>query len=183
MPAKKITVFGGSTPKAGEPAYEFAVRLGCLLAEHGYTVLTGGYIGTMEAVSRGANEAGGHVIGVTCAEIETWRPIKANPWVIEEIRFPTLRQRLYGLIDLCDGAVALPGGIGTLAEIAVLWSQLQTGASHSRPFVLVGKGWRNTMEEFIHQQGEYVPHKYRTLFDYVEDEIAAVNVLDQKIDQ
>ena len=62
-----VTIFGGSEPHAGEPAYEEARRLGELLAAAGFTVLTGGYIGTMEAVSRGANETGGHVIGITCA--------------------------------------------------------------------------------------------------------------------
>ena len=109
----RITVFGGSQPKPGEPAYEDALRLGSLIGQAGYTVLTGGYIGTMEAVSRGAAEAGGHVIGVTCDEIEAWRPVKPNPWVTEEMRFPTLHQRLFALIDNCDAALALPGGVGT----------------------------------------------------------------------
>ncbi len=66
----RVSVFGGSQPKEGDAAYTEAQELGRLLAERGHTVLTGGYIGTMEAVSRGANEAGGHVIGVTCEDIE-----------------------------------------------------------------------------------------------------------------
>ena len=69
----RISVFGGSSPKPGDLAYEQAYYLGKLIGEAGYTVLTGGYIGTMEAVSRGAAEAGGHVIGVTCDQIENWR--------------------------------------------------------------------------------------------------------------
>ena len=68
-----ITVFGGAQPKEGSAAYEEARELGKLLAERGHAVLTGGYMGTMEAVSRGASEAGGHVIGVTCIDIEEWR--------------------------------------------------------------------------------------------------------------
>ncbi len=71
-----ITVFGGAQPKEGTPAYEEARTLGTLLAQRGHTVLTGGYMGTMEAVSRGACEAGGHVIGVTCIDIEEWRKSK-----------------------------------------------------------------------------------------------------------
>jgi uncharacterized protein (TIGR00725 family) len=63
----KISVFGGSQPEEGSLAYQEAYQLGKLLAEAGHIVLTGGYIGTMEAVSRGASEADGHVIGVTCA--------------------------------------------------------------------------------------------------------------------
>ena len=74
-PANRITVFGGSKPRPSQPAYQEALLLGQLLGSQGYTVLTGGYIGTMEAVSRGAAESGGHVIGVTCDEIERWRPV------------------------------------------------------------------------------------------------------------
>jgi len=98
----QISVFGSSQPLPGQPEYVAAQRLGQLLAQAGHTVITGGYIGTMEAVSHGAADAGGHVIGVTCAEIEAWRPVKANLWVLEERRFPTLRARLFELIDTCD---------------------------------------------------------------------------------
>jgi hypothetical protein len=104
---KRVTVFGGSNP--GERDYEQALQLGRLLGLAGCTVLTGGYIGTMEAVSRGAAEGGGHVVGVTCDEIEAWRPVRPNPWVQEEMRYPTLRQRLFALIENCDAAIALPG--------------------------------------------------------------------------
>ncbi len=86
-----ITIFGGSQPKPGSPAYAEAYELGKLLALAGHTVLTGGYMGTMEAVSRGANEAGGHVIGVTCADIEAWRGTRANAWVKEERHLPPCR--------------------------------------------------------------------------------------------
>ena len=70
-----ITVFGGAQPKEGSEAYEEARELGKLLAERGHAVLTGGYMGTMEAVSRGAHEVGGHVIGVTCIDYRrmAWR--------------------------------------------------------------------------------------------------------------
>src|SRR5512146_1764822 len=118
----RVSVFGGSLAKEGDAAYAEAMQLGRLLAERGHTVLTGGYIGTMEAVSRGANEAGGHVIGVTCEEIESWRPTQANAWVIEEIRKKTLLERLHALIHESDAAFALPGGPGTLAEISVMWN-------------------------------------------------------------
>ena len=60
MESMKISIFGGSHPKPGDQAYEEAMLLGRLLAIAGHTILTGGYIGTMEAASRGASEAGGH---------------------------------------------------------------------------------------------------------------------------
>src|SRR5262245_58484052 len=101
----KISVFGGSQPKEGDLAYAEARELGSLLAQRGHIVLTGGYIGVMEAVSRGAHEAGGHVIGVTCEDIEVWRPIKPNQWVKEEMRKKTLVGRLHTLIHECDAAL------------------------------------------------------------------------------
>jgi len=159
----RVTVFGGSHPKPGEPAYEQALQLGRLIGLAGYTVLTGGYIGTMEAVSRGVAEAGGHVIGVTCEEIESWRPGKANPWVHEELRYPSLRQRLFALIEECDGAIALPGGVGTLAEIAMMWSQMQVFATTSRPLILIGDGWETMMFDFYAKLGDYVSEKSRAL--------------------
>ena len=115
-----VTVFGGSQPQADSPAYNEAYRLGELLAQRGHSVLTGGYFGTMEAVSRGAHEAGGHVIGVTCIDIEEWRGSAPNRWVKEERRKQTLIERLIGLIEGCDAAMALPGGAGTLTEISLI---------------------------------------------------------------
>ena len=94
----KISVFGGSQPQEGSDTYAEARELGRLLAQAGHTVLTGGYIGTMEAVSRGASEAGGHVIGVTCAQIENWRRVTANKWVKEEWKRESLMERLEDLI-------------------------------------------------------------------------------------
>jgi uncharacterized protein (TIGR00730 family) len=173
----RVTVFGGSKPVSGEAEYAEALTLGRLLGDSGYIVLTGGYIGTMEAVSRGTAEAGGHVIGVTCDEIEAWRPVTPNPWVQEEMRFPTLRERLYALIENCDAALALPGGIGTLAEIAIMWSQLQTGASKSRPLILIGRGWETLIQTFYNFLGEYIPGKDRGWLHFVPDVESAVHVL------
>jgi len=163
-----VTVFGGSAPKTESPEYQQAYRLGQLLGSHGHTALTGGYIGTMEAVSRGCAEAGGHVIGVTCDEIESWRPVSPNPWVLEEMRFPTIHQRLLALINHCEAAIALPGGVGTLAEIAMMWNQLQTKAISARPLVLVGSGWQNTFAALLNGQQSYIPQEHRSYLTFAD---------------
>ncbi|RME08491.1 MAG: LOG family protein [Anaerolineae bacterium] len=173
----RVTVFGGSKPRPGEAAYEQARRLGRLLGEAGHVVLTGGYIGAMEAVSRGAAEAGAHVIGVTCDEIEAWRPVAPNRWVKEEMRFPTLRERMYALMEHCDAALALPGGIGTLAEVAAMWSQMQTRAMPSRPLILVGAGWERVFLTLFEELGEYIDHPSRALLSFAVDVDAAVENL------
>lgn len=156
------------------------MRLGYLIATTGHTVLTGGYIGSMEAVSRGAAEAGGKVVGITCDEIEVWRPVRANPWVQEERRFSTIRQRLFALIEGCDAAIALPGGAGTLAEVSVMWSHFQAEAISIRPLVLIGPGWQETIETFWRVFDPLVPVRIRSLLTFsrnVEEAMAFIGKL------
>jgi uncharacterized protein (TIGR00730 family) len=172
---KNVTVFGGSRPDGR--GYEQALELGKLLGGAGFAVLTGGYIGTMEAVSRGAAEAGGHVIGVTCDEIEAWRPTRPNRWVMEERRFPTLRQRISALIEGCDAAIALPGGPGTLTEIMQMWNLLLIGAIPPRPLILVGQGWHATIEQFYRSFDRYIPQEQRQLVAFAVDVRKAVEML------
>lgn len=177
----KITVFGGAQPKRSELAYEEAFQLGQRLGAAGHTVLTGGYIGTMEAVSRGAVEAGGHVVGVTCEEIEAWRNIRPNPWVQEEWRYDTLRERLFSLIDNCEAAIALPGGAGTLAEISLTWNMLIVQALPPRPLILVGPAWQAIFSTFFTNLGDYVAQRDRSWLSFVlngeaaADKISALN--------
>jgi uncharacterized protein (TIGR00730 family) len=165
----KVTIFGGAAPQNDGTSYEDAYRLGQRLAQAGHVVLTGGYIGTMEAASRGAAEAGGHVVGVTCEEVETWRKVKPNPWVLEEQRFVSLHERLLALIDGCDAAIALPGGVGTLLEIAMMWNRMIVDAIPHQPLILVGKGWRETIGAFYAAQGGYVSEGARWLLSFAED--------------
>lgn len=150
-----IVVFGSSRPLPGEPDYENAYNLGRLIAQDGGTAITGGYMGTMEAVSAGASEAGGYVIGVTCQQIETSRGAKANHWVKEEISCTTLTERLEELINRCEAAIALPGGPGTLAEISLFWNLLVIQAIPPKPLVLVGDSWKNVFSIFMQELGNY----------------------------
>ena len=175
--SSRITVFGASNPQPGEPDYEQAHRLGTFLARAGYTVLTGGYMGTMEAVSRGAAEAGGHTIGVTCEEIENWRKATANPWVKEEWKKVTLKDRLHTLVENCDAALALPGGIGTLAEIAIMWSNLQVGILSPRPLILIGAGWKTTFEALLTAQNGHIRPEYQKLVTFAGDVETAFQAL------
>ncbi len=174
-----ISLFGGSEPKPGEPAYEDALKLGRLLGAAGHTVLTGGYIGVMEAVSRGVAESGGYVIGVTSDQIESWRPVHPNPWIQEERRFETQRQRLFALIDACEAAIVMPGGVGTLAELAVMWSHMQTGALESRPLILVGTGWKTIFENIFTIFDRYFSEQCRRLLTFVPDVQTAVQFIHQ----
>lgn len=174
-----ISVFGGSQPKPGSLAYDEAYQLGEILAKRGHTVINGGYIGTMEAVSRGASEAGGHIIGVTCGEIERWRDVGANKWVKEEWRKQTLVERLQVLIRECDAAIALPGGAGTLTEIMLMWNLMIVESMRRRPLVLVGAGWQSVFDQFLNAFGTYIPEAQRKLVSFAKDGQTAVEMINK----
>ncbi len=132
-----ITVFGSSRPQPGSQAYETAQALGAALAKSGFAVANGGYGGTMEATARGAREAGGTTIGVTA---EAFRS-KVNPWIEKEIRVQDWQARLFKLIELGAGYIALPGGTGTLVELSVVWEWINKRFIDSRPLVILGDYW------------------------------------------
>jgi hypothetical protein len=143
--SKTIAVFGSSRREEHSPHYLQAYDLGRRLAQAGYAVLSGGYHGSMAAVSRGAREAGGRVIGVTCAQFD---PLQPNPWLSEEIKAPTLLARLAIMMERADGFVALRGGIGTLTEVTLAWSLLQTRTLDGKPLVLMGADWPPILAAF-----------------------------------
>ena len=135
---KVITVFGSSRPEEGHADYAEALELGRALAAAEFVVCTGGYGGVMEAVSRGAREAGGRVLAVTSSFFRS----RANRWVEKETSVPTWQERLFELIRVADGYVACKGGTGTLVELAVVWEMLNKRAMELRPFVVLGDFWQ-----------------------------------------
>lgn len=163
--ARMITVFGSSRPSEGDSQYAEARALGSALAAKGFVVCSGGYGGVMEAVSRGAKEAGGRTFGITSSFFRA----RANRWIDEETSVPTWQDRLFALINRGDGFVACPGGTGTLVELAVVWEMLNKRAMPPKPFVLLGDFWRPIIERvrevelgpaspWGEQQGELIHH-------------------------
>jgi uncharacterized protein (TIGR00730 family) len=138
-----ITVFGSSRPKEGSPDYEEARVLGRALAKHGFAVCSGGYAGVMEAVSRGAKEAGGKTFGVTT---EFFKNAKLNRWIDNEVRVNSWEERLFELIRLADGFVACKGGTGTLVELAVVWEMLNKSVMKQKPFAVLGQFWQPILD-------------------------------------
>jgi uncharacterized protein (TIGR00730 family) len=134
-----VSVFGSSRPRENDSEYAEARKLGRALAQKGFAICTGAYGGTMEAVSRGAKEAGGKTYGVTA---EFFPAAKANEWVDVEIRVKTWQERLFEIIRLGDGFVACKGGTGTLAELAVVWEMINKSVMPPKPFVALGEFWQ-----------------------------------------
>lgn len=132
-----ITVFGSSRPREDHADYVEARALGRSLGEAGFSVCSGGYGGVMEAVSRGAKDAGVKTYGVTA---EFFKP-KANAWIDTEIRVKSWQERLFELVRVADGFVACKGGTGTLVELAVVWEMLNKSVIAGKPMVILGDFW------------------------------------------
>jgi uncharacterized protein (TIGR00730 family) len=141
-PAKIVTVFGSSRPREGDALYTSARALGAELAAKGMIVCSGGYGGVMEAVSRGAKEAGGRTLAVTASFFQS----SVNRWVDEEVRVKTWQQRLFELVKRGRGYVACRGGTGTLVELAVVWEMINKGAMKRKPLVVLGDFWQPVIE-------------------------------------
>ena len=138
-----VTVFGSSRPREGDADYEEARILGRVLAKHGFSVCSGGYGGVMEAVSRGAKEAGGKTVGVTA---DFFKAAKLNPWIDVEVRMKTWEERLFELIRRADGFVACKGGTGTLVELAVVWEMMNKSVMAGKPFAVLGDFWQPILD-------------------------------------
>lgn len=138
---KTIAIYGSSSIQPDSPDYEAAYQVGQALARAGLAIVTGGYMGVMEAASKGASEVGGHVIGVTSAPLEKLRRAGANRWVVQNIPYDTLRDRLLHLILRSDGYVVMPGGIGTMNELILAWELMRVQEIPIRPLVCYGTFW------------------------------------------
>jgi uncharacterized protein (TIGR00725 family) len=134
---KRITVFGGSRCNEESEEYQQGLALGRLLVEAGFDVCSGGYAGIMEAVSRGAHQANGHVIGMTMTQF-TGAP---NSYVKTIVPNKDFYSRLEKLITESDGYVALRGGMGTVTEISLVWNKLTTAVMPAKPLILLGECW------------------------------------------
>ncbi|HKU75575.1 MAG TPA: LOG family protein [Pyrinomonadaceae bacterium] len=136
--APLITVFGSSRTVPEDRLYKEGVNLGKELAKHGFRVCTGGYGGLMEAVSRGASEAGSSPIGITFTAFGD----ECNAFVREQRRASDLFTRLGYLIRDSDGYIVMRGGMGTIAELMLAWVYVESGLRAQVPIVLLGECWR-----------------------------------------
>ena len=133
----EVGVIGSARIGPDDPRYAAAERLGRALAAEGWAVVTGGYGGLMGATSGGAAAAGGHTVGLPMSDWRHLTPHESNA----ELRWSAdYAERLRHLLT-ADVVVALPGGIGTLSEAAMVWAAAQTEPDAAQ-LVLVGDDWR-----------------------------------------
>jgi hypothetical protein len=143
-----VTVFGSARFEEGSKYYELARQVGAELAALGFTVMTGGGSGIMEAANRGAREAGGRSVG---ANIEVLREQKPNRFLDTWMTFRYFFLRKVMLVKYSSGFVAMPGGYGTLDEIFETATLVQTRKVRDFPIVLVGTEFWQPMLQFMRQ--------------------------------
>ncbi len=167
-----VTIFGGSRCSENDPEYTQARRVGQLLAEAGYTICTGGYLGVMEAASRGARERGGRVLGIVMNQFKA----EPNRYLTDKVATAHFYERLQGLIMRSVGFIALRGGMGTVTEISLVWNKLQTRVIEPRPLVLLGDCWPPVVDAWC--QYLVVNERDANVLDFAatpEDAFAIIN--------
>ena len=166
-----VTVFGSARIPEGHTFYEKGREVGAALAKVGFTVMTGGGPGIMEAANRGAREAGGQSVG--CG-IQLPHEQGMNPYVNVWKDFRYFFVRKIMLIKYSFGFVVLPGGLGTLDEIFETLTLIQTGKISDFPVILVGSEFWDPILEFL--RNNLVPGGYIT-----EDDVMRLIVTDDPI--
>lgn len=138
--SKTIAVYGSSAVSQDSDIAAQAERIGYQLASVGFRVSNGGYMGVMEACSRGARNAGGEVVGVTCAMFRDRSP---NTHLTEELKTMDLNERIVTLMRISDAYVVLDGAIGTFAELFLAWNLVYMG--WDKPIIVVGEPMRRAI--------------------------------------
>jgi uncharacterized protein (TIGR00725 family) len=171
-----VTIFGGSKCGPESEEYEQARRVGQLLAEKGYTICTGGYLGVMEGASRGARERGGRVLGIVMNQFKS----EPNRYLTDKVASAHFYERLQNLIERSVGFIAIRGGAGTVTELSLVWNKLQTKVIEARPLVLLGNCWPPIIESF--RTHLVVSEKDVSLLDFVSTPEAAVQIIFEKVE-
>jgi uncharacterized protein (TIGR00730 family) len=141
-----VTVFGSARFTPDQPYYHLAREVGTRLAGAGFTVMTGGGPGIMEAANRGAKEAGGRSIG---CNIQLQHEQKPNGYLDRWVTFQHFAVRKIMLVKYSYAFIALPGGFGTLDEIFETATLIQTGKIQDFPLVLMGREYWEPLVEFF----------------------------------
>lgn len=169
-----ITIFGGSKCGPDSQEYRDAHAIGKRLAEEGFTICTGGYLGVMEAASKGAREAGGRVLGIVMNQFRS----EPNRFLTDKVATDHFYDRLQNLITRSVGFVAMRGGMGTVTEISLVWNKLQTGVLGKRPLVLVGDCWKGVVESW--QQNLVVSAADVSFLDFASNAEDASSIIVEK---
>jgi len=146
-----VTVFGSARIQRDDPHYELARKMGAAIARLGFTVMTGGGPGIMEAANRGAKEAGGRSVGCTI-ELPSEQP--ANAYLDRCVRLHYFFVRKTLLVKYSFAFVVMPGGAGTLDELFEALTLIQTAKIKNFPIVIMGTDYWKELIDFMNKMAQ-----------------------------
>lgn len=174
---KSVTIYGSARTKPGSQEWNQAEELGRkIVKDIGYTVITGGGPGTMEAAHKGANEAGGQAIALG---IDLPHEGNTNPYATDRLQFTYFFSRKTMLNFAAEAYVFFPGGYGTFDELFSTMTLIQTRKIPSVPVILVGSRFWNSLADFITKN---MLEQQEAISDYDMDIFKITDDLDQVID-
>jgi len=138
----RLAAFGASRVDSQSNEYCDVLQLSTAIARHGWNGMTGGHEGMMAAFSQGIHAGGGHIRGITLERF----PTPPDNSFSEEIRAGDFFDRLGQMIEQADAWLVLPGGLGTLAELAMTWDLIAIRVLEPRPLLLYGEMWEPVIE-------------------------------------
>jgi len=153
---RRLTAFGSSRIPADDARFQDAEALSAKIAASGWSGLTGGHQGMMAAFSQGMQQGEAVVTGVT---LEVF-PTPTGHTLGEEQRAANFFERMQVLIEQADAYLVLPGGLGTLAELAMTWDLLAIKVLEPRPMILYGDCWAPLLEVIQAQLVMSVEHSF-----------------------
>lgn len=173
-----VTVFGSASISEQSPVYKLGREVGRLLAESGFTVITGGGPGAMEAANRGAFEAGGKSVGL-CIQLP--KEQSANPYTNVKLNFRYFFVRKVMFVKYAMAYIILPGGFGTMDELFEALTLIQTHRIKPFPVILLGKEyWKDLVtwikKTMLMKHGMICPDDM-DLFQVIDDPVAAVSAI------
>ncbi|HWQ13117.1 MAG TPA: TIGR00730 family Rossman fold protein [Roseiflexaceae bacterium] len=143
---RAVTIFGSARVRESDPMYQAALELARLLGEAGFTIITGGGPGIMEAGNRGAHESGATSVGLN---IELPFEQGINPYVEIAVEFRYFFVRKTMLVKYAQAFVIFPGGFGTLDELFEALTLVQTGKVQNFPIILFGSAYWSGLLEWL----------------------------------
>lgn len=177
MIMKNIVVFAGNECSKDRESYYYslAYKTGKLLAENGFTVVSGGGPGLMDEVMHGAFKSGGKTIAV-CLEIVGR---KFTEFASEKSVYKMLNERQNKLISLGDAFLSLPGGVGTFYEISAILALKRKGEiDKGKPLILIDGYFQNLKPVFANMVSEgFIDGSFNSYYDLVNSPEVAVNLL------
>lgn len=178
----RVTMFGSARSLPSDPFYKKAEEIAAALSQEGYSIVSGGGGGIMEAANKGAKEAGGHTIGFN---IVLPHEQKLNPYTTDHLAFHYFFTRKVMMTFYAHGFIYFPGGFGTLDELFEVITLIQTKKMAPVPIILVGTEYWSDLDVFIKKhmlKANLITSDDQALYTITENTDEICQIIDRAFD-